>query len=262
MKAVINKLGVPDLAAIIAVGQEASVKKWPTYLGGALDRKQYATASEIGGCLRQAAFGKRGAPVPFKDWGYAERGHAVEAWVAERFRLAQDALDWTVEFNLIGDEQVSFTNGAQSGTPDGLVHYGPKTWVLDIKSVDPRSNWAYFPKQKHTDQVMQNIDLVRSNTTLEVVGGIVFYIDASDFQKAKQFSFAPDEARILELRERALRIVNAASPEDLPAEGMFNDGCAYCPYTALCSAHLNKEAVNDQKLRDAEGVLANVFRKS
>lgn len=262
MANVINRVGVPDLNAIVAIGQAATVKRWPTYLGGELDRSQYATASEIGGCLRKAKFGKQGTPVPFTDWGYAERGHAVEAWVAEQFSKAEAVLESMVEFELLGDNQLSFVDGCQSGTPDGLMHYGDFTWVLDIKSVDPRSNWAKFPKSEHQDQVLQNIDLVRRLTDCNVVGGILYYIDASDFQKARQFPVPINETRIQELERRARRLVTAASPHDLPAEGMFNDGCTYCAFTALCNEFLNKEAVNDQKLRDAEGALANVFRKS
>lgn len=264
MPNITNKLGEPDLSTIITLGQKAVVKSWPTYLGGELDRTQYATASEIGSCMRQAAFNKRGKQVPFDEWGYAERGHAVEAWVADRFRRAEIEVDNSrvLEFDLLGDEQVSFIHNYQSGTPDGLVHLGPKTWVLDIKSVDPRSNWSYFPKSKHVDQVLQNIDLIRNNSQLNVVGGIIFYIDASDFQKSKQYSVPINEQRIEELRARAERIVTAAHPSHLPAEGMYNDGCGYCAFTALCSEYMNKAAADDDKLRDAERVLGNVFRQS
>lgn len=253
----------PKMQKIIARGVEATVKSWPTYLGEQLNRNDYVTASEVGSCLRKAYLTKT---VPMKagldQWGYAERGHAVEAWVVEKLRLGLSVGSEGYAFDYLGDDQVSFHYNYQSGTPDGLVTLGDDVMVLDIKSIDPRTNRKYLPKRSHVMQVHQNAYLIRECLKLNVVGTILFYIDASNFESSKQIDLDLDENLVAETIERARRIKTATKQSDLPPEGlMTSDGCNYCDVKQLCTGFADKDAAHTKTLAEAERAMENVFRR-
>lgn len=217
---------------------------WPTYGGGFLDRTKFVTSSEVGGCSRKIKFSKVLPRGGFPNWGYAERGHVIEAWGIALIREAvkQTMPGWSVMY--AGEGQVSFHDQYQSGTPDGvLVH--KKSWTgytLEVKSVDPRTNYDNLPKIKHLDQVQQNMDLVEANTKIEIIGAKLIHIDASNLQRRKEIAFEPDHARMDFLQEKAAKIMEAEGPESFPPEGTFMPKeCDQCDFQAACSALVAKE---------------------
>jgi CRISPR/Cas system-associated exonuclease Cas4 (RecB family) len=210
---------------------------WPTFSGGNLDRSQYLTSSENLSCLRKLKLDKmegRG----LESWGYAERGHAVEAWVVDM-----------LEFSLIEGEalnfhafmQRSFTDETKrlSGTPDGVLVTvkGRRTTrtLLEFKSVDPRTNLEAMdrPKPQHEAQVQQNMYLLNHNK-LTVSKALILYVDASNFQRMRQFDVDYDKSAAERFAVRAENLFSNTA-EALPAEGLTNNGCTYCAHTEACS---------------------------
>ena len=211
-------------------------QRWPTYCGRELDRSQYVTSSEVLNCARRIKYEKQWSSqhgnMPFPNWGYAERGNIIEAWIVEMLTLA----GW--ELLHAGTEQRSFVVGCQSGTPDGMAVMSDPAGVivlLEFKSIDPRTNYRNLPKPNHIAQVQQNMDLVSANLNVGIELGILYYQDASNLQKSKQFNLPVDHKYQAELQTRAEMIVAADTPADLPNEGMFNGDCDRCGFTAECS---------------------------
>jgi hypothetical protein len=248
-------------------------QQWPLYGGGALDRTSVVTASEIGICARQVKFAKahmnangydpeEGTGVDVKQaWGFFERGHNVESWVVETLRRGWPA-DSPMQLMHTGKQQVSFMHDYQSGTPDGVFIDTTSSQItvgiLEIKSMDPRTNVRYLPKLNHVDQVMQNLDLVAAEFGALPIGGEIIYIDASDYKRRFPFHIKWDEAHAVRLETRARWIMEAAGPEDLPAEGLFKDGCKYCAFTTPCTAIVMKEK-NEKGTTNGIEVAANQF---
>lgn len=241
--------------------QEPTV--WRTYTGGRLDRRQYVSASEVGNCERRIKFSKLADPnAPFTRWGFAERGHLIEEWAVNLVRLALRQED-DLQLVFSGKAQISFAEGDQSGTPDGVIASlnNSAAWVFDVKSIDPRTNWNYLPKSKHVDQVLQNMDLVGRATHYNVVGGILWYIDASDLQRRQQFDIEPDEGEYLRLRYRAEAIQDAKEPSDLEPEGLTMDReCDQCPFQEACSAIVASELKDHRSLDQLKRAAQDVFR--
>lgn len=247
------------LKAIDAGIDKREAQHWPVYGSTKmLDRTKYVTASETGYCARKVKFDKEAMTAsgyePEKgtkhtsdiDWGFFERGHNIEAWAVELMHLG--GTDTPVI--MTGKEQRSFVDGCQSGTPDGVILGEEGVGVLEIKSIDPRTNITRLPKPQHIDQVIQNIDLVSYNMEQPPAGGVLVYIDASNYKKRYVFhiDFHEDDAE--RLQDRAEWIMGAQSPADLPAEGLYKDDCKYCAHTAACSAIIRetrKEDGNDER---------------
>lgn len=222
-----------NLSKDIAAGYSASqTDSWPTYNGGLLDRSKYMTSSEAHQCSRRIKYRKMSPAQGFPNWGYAERGNIIEAWAVKMLRASDK-----VQLDYAGEEQVSFYDQYQSGTPDGIISTTSGCIVLEIKSVDPRTNYGNLPKPEHIAQVQQNMDLVSHCTGITVHGGVLLYIDASNLQKTVEFVIEPDSHHQNELQQKSQRIFAAATPADLPNEGMFvNGGCDRCEFSEACSA--------------------------
>jgi hypothetical protein len=214
-----------------------SVSLWPAYDGTMLDRSKFITSSEIGGCAREARYKKDFPPQGgLSEWGYAERGHAQEAWIVQKLNSLSDA-EYTFEY--LGEAQRSFYEGVQSGTPDGVAYDCDGNFGMEFKSIDPRFRIANLPKPPHVSQVLQNVDLLQRCTGLAFEGAMLSYTDASDFSKVTEFWVDTTDSSAMEetikLRVRAEWIMSAASPADLPPEGVHKDLCKYCAFTAKCS---------------------------
>lgn len=203
---------------------------WPTYDGKVLDRSKFMTSSEANRCPRQIKYRQMTGSDSFPNWGYAERGNIIEEWAVKMFRASG------LDVRFAGKEQVSFYDQHQSGTPDGLVFVKGGVLVLEIKSVDPRTNYSYLPKVDHIAQVQQNMDLVEHCLQERVLGSMLLYIDASNLQKRQQYNVEPDGEMQARLEEKSHRIADAGSPVDLPSEGMFTGGCDTCEFQRQCSA--------------------------
>jgi len=223
-------------------------KSWPTYNGKTLDRAKFVSASEIGKCERQIWFSKNVTLTEGKPfyWGYAERGHSHEQWLVEQIRHRPGPYSWMC----MGDQQVSFYYGHQSGTPDAIAVGSDGYVVVDFKSIDPRKNLSRLPAQEHLDQVVQNMDLVSVCLDVDVAGGLLVYSNASDYNAIHEFYICADDnayARMGVLEARAAKIMNAKSPDDLAPEGIYNGGCEYCPFTAQCSGAIELEYENRER---------------
>ncbi len=256
-------MGLPNLSKIIEKGVAAKGhSQWPTYDGGDLDRSAFVTSSEIGDCARKVRFSKIAlqesdyspaeGTVGLKRYGFAERGHNVERWVVENLLRGNDS---EYRIIMVGDDQRSFYDGAQSGTPDGIILMENGFYILEFKSMDPRTNTAYLPKPKHKMQVLQNMDLVSVCLDKSPLGGIILYMDASDFERRLEYFIEFDEAGAAKLQERADIILETENPEDLPAEGVHTDDCRLCDFRHKCSAivsaqTLQKANVTKETLKD------------
>jgi CRISPR/Cas system-associated exonuclease Cas4 (RecB family) len=223
-----------DLFKVIEEGVALNNSAWPLHGSSDefLDRNAVLTASENLRCLRELKFSKT-TPRESGKWGMAERGHAVEAWIVEQLRRA------LLLPMFAGDEQRSFLHDESglSGTPDGLVMVDGKWILLEFKSVDPRTNLEAMtaPKPQHYAQVQQNMWLLAMHN-YHVAEAIVLYVDASDFQRHKQFNVAYDGGEVAQRAEIRAAILFDTDVMDLPAEGLTNGGCTYCAFKEECSA--------------------------
>ena len=223
-----------DLFKYIEEGVALNKSAWPLYGDDDtyLDRNAVLTASENLRCLRELKFNKT-MPRESGKWGMAERGHAVEAWVVEQLRRAH------LPILLAGTDQRSFLHDESglSGTPDGVAWIDGKLVLLEFKSVDPRTNLEAMtaPKPQHAAQVQQNMWLLRMHDS-PVEEAMILYVDASDFQRHKQFNVAYDGGETAQRAEIRAAILFDTDVMDLPAEGLTNGGCTYCAFKEECSA--------------------------
>ena len=223
-----------DLFKYIEEGVALNKSAWPLFGEDDvyLDRNAVLTASENLRCLRELKFSKT-TPRESDKWGMAERGHAVEAWVVEQLRRAM------LLPMFAGDQQRSFLHDESglSGTPDGLVMVDGKWILLEFKSVDPRTNLEAMtaPKPQHAAQVQQNMWLLAMHN-YSVEEAMILYVDASDFQRHKQFNVAYDGGETAQRAEIRAAILFDTDVMDLPAEGLTNNGCTYCAFKEECSA--------------------------
>lgn len=244
------------LGALIAEGYGLKAEKlWPTYTGGYLDRSKYVSASETRKCARQIKFSKARS-VPMETWGYAERGNTIEAWAVNLIRLALADDCWTLL--LAGESQRSFYHEFQSGTPDGLLVMDnePVAVAVEFKSIDPRTNYSNLPKPMAVDQVQQNMDLLTRLTPYTVTNALLIYIDASNYQRHKEFVIDADPARQAYLAKRA-EIIMTTDAASLPAEGMMEKGgCDNCPFTSECAS----VTLDAKQIKAAERASKYVFK--
>lgn len=237
--------------------------KWPAYDDGLLPREQFVSASEIGKCLRMIWFGKN---VPLEqgnymdgNWGFAERGHSHEQWIVEQLRSYEHEYDWTY----IGKDQVSFYDGNQSGTPDGLLNCEHGLLVVDFKSIDPRKNRNKLPVPENVDQIIQNIDLMEVCLDVDIDGGLLAYSDASNYADIIEYKINRSNPkvgeRMIELENRAETVMTATSADQLPPEGIYSGGCTYCNHKALCSATVEQTRQMREKHDKATDTAKRIF---
>jgi len=260
-----------DIAKMVHLGVEYKpAQHWPTFDGAALDRTKYVTASEIGYCARKIKLDKiamlaggytaeAGTIMSSADeWGFFERGHNVEAWAVETIKRATNE-----DLRYTGKDQVSFTCGVQSGTPDGVFfHENASAFtVLEIKSVDPRTNFNKLPKFAHVDQVMQNADIIAESLDLVPLGGEILYVDASNYKNMRQISIEYDLEHAAKLEKRAELIMSTERPEDLKPEGIYLDHCKFCAHTAVCSKMIRASQQGESYDEDLTKARATIFRQ-
>lgn len=225
------------LAPILDFAVKQKPNQWPTYDGKLLDRTQYVTSSEIGRCAREIWFSKNLPLVEGKfRWGFAERGHGHEAWIVGKLNTVDSGYNWSY----LGDEQVSFHHGYQSGTPDGMFSDAKGSYLVEFKSIDPRSKVSALPKPEHIKQCVQNMDLLETCLDIDVDGGLLVYSNASDFSLTYEYWIDANSPEVGEmmvaLERRAEAIMTAQRAEDVEPEGLFTGGCKTCAFGAQCSA--------------------------
>lgn len=178
------------------------------------DRSKTVGASEIGACARMVWYRKNGiAEEAEASWGFGERGKHVEQWVYDRLKAAKIRLR---------RKQQTLISGHLSATLDGMLG---KT-VIDIKSFDPRKREVV--EQKHLMQVQAQIGLADADA------GLLLYVNASDYQDARERPVERDMTAYQTLQDRARYIMT--SPVEPPREGKIagGDECRLCPFQAAC----------------------------
>lgn len=236
---------------------EGEPQRWPTFDGLELDRSEFLTSSEVANCLRQSYYAKYPTAYPAKLYwtnGFAERGHAIEAWFVAKMQPLKK-LGYKLEY--MGKDQRSFYHAdlGISGTPDGLMTTPDgKLIMLEIKSIDPRFNKNNLPKKNHLYQVQQNMFLMRHCLGINLDTAILFYIDASNVFEIHEFPVTYNEEMVQRSVDRANDLWEAQKPDDLEAEGIYNGDCERCAFTQHCS-----QAVNMQKLLENAGAAATPF---
>lgn len=216
-------------------------KAWPTFDGKELNRSEFLTSSEVAQCLRKSFYEKTSKARVFDNNGYAERGHAIEAWLVDKLRHLHLS---TVTLMYMGADQRSFYDAdlGLAGTPDGLLYFpnGGEYVLVEIKSIDPRTNKNALPKRKHLYQVQQNMMLVAHCLGIVVEKAVLLYIDASDVFDQHEFIIEYDEDMVNEVHDRAATLWAAHDAEDLPAEGLVTGDCDNCKFTGQCSGLISR----------------------
>lgn len=221
--------------------------------------------SDIGRCARQVVYDKCGQPMDpgfNQDWGAAERGHAVERWFIEHIQAQLErqraAGDHDVELIWATDEgQKTLTRGPQSVTPDGLF-ISPRGLMVvedpdtkqrvtvtavynEVKSKDPRVfEKMYEPEHGHVMQVIQGIDLVRTQTQYKPEYGVITYINASFVTQQKTYWVKFTQRAGDGLKQRASWLLYECDLTKLPEPESRMYGakdCDYCPWVQTCNGH-------------------------
>lgn len=232
----------------------APTKLWPTFdNAGNLDRNDFLSSSEIAFCLRRAFFNKQ-AGGGNESNGFAHRGHAIEAWLVDQLKRLETL---GYQFLYMGEnDQRTFYDADKgiSGTPDGLmIDPDNKVWALEFKSIDPRFNKRNLPKRGHKYQIQQNMELIEKCLDIELDGGVLWYIDASDLFDTKEFVYEKNHELVAECYARADTLFKATSPDELEPEGILTGDCDLCSHTGKCSAVVGTM----ERVRKAGEVAAN-----
>lgn len=247
------------------------------------DRTGTIGASEIGKCARMLAHSRSGTAADFEyeQSGFAERGHWVEKWWVARLRESPVGH----KVRKAGNSQQTLHWGPISCTPDALYD---RAWSADCKSFDPRLH--DIPKPEHVIQVRLTAKIaMKLGHISENGGGVLTYVNASDFQDLREFPVPPHSDQELQsLIDRAHSILSS-EPNDLPREGWISGAkeCSNCAFRSaclgdkveeinelppsaltrveeLCAQSLkSKQAEEDAKLagRTAQDEILQIFRK-
>jgi CRISPR/Cas system-associated exonuclease Cas4 (RecB family) len=225
------------------------------------DRSKSLGASEAFGCIRKAWFGKNKTEKDESyedDWGALQRGDLIE------LHFVEPATRWFLE-EMFEGARLIFGGSRQrtlidevsglSATPDGLVigadddalsHYGIESlggsgcFNFEIKSIDPRVNLKE-EKAIHRGQTIVQMGLTREKTRYQPNYAVIIYIDASFFSDIEVFVVPFDKRTYEVAKKRARTVFETTDPAELMAEGRFEGGCAYCPYSVAC-ARVTKSA--------------------
>jgi hypothetical protein len=204
------------------------------------DRAQTVGASEVGQCARKIYWLKNADDPAYsapQDEGYVEgwgarlRGQIFEDhfWVpAMRARFGS-----TLKF--AGENQTTFASGFLSATPDGLVATPDDCFLIECKTIDPRTKLD-GPKPSHMFQVQVQLGLVREITGYKPAHAIISYTDSSFWNEVIEFKVKFDPALYETAKKRAAAIATALAFDELKPEGWIAGGkeCEYCPFSKAC----------------------------
>lgn len=222
--------------------------------GDAINRKEMVTASAIGYCRRMQYFRMRHGVETDElspNWGVFRRGDYAEMHIVEALRNAYTE----AKFYFLGEGQRSFRIGKYSGTPDGVMEYKGKYYLLEFKSIDPRTNTKYLPKKEHVDQVMYNMALIRCHhSEWNITEAIILYVDVSNYDNMWEHYVTYSEEAEDKLFDKADEILHATSAAELRPDGVFDRGCDYCEFKGPCNAVNATTAQKDGKRDTAKRV--------
>ena len=220
---------------------EAKVWKKAGADGGTHDRGLSLGASEAFICLRRAAYLKHpewDVQVDPQYWGYANRGHQVEAFVTAAIR---ESLESGEKLLYAGRSQRTFVHPLLpiSATPDGLYVPNKEDRVyLEIKSVDPRTSPHKLPKDEHVLQAKSGMEILATvDPARAPTRGVLLYVDSSSLRVVKEIPLERDAGTMEAHARRARQAFEAKNPLEVQAEGVFDRQCRHCPYKKVCQPY-------------------------
>ena len=212
------------------------------------DRRKSVGASETFGCIRKAFFSKKEYPKDSDHahtWGATHRGDIIENYhVAPALRMFfGENIIWC------GEDQITLVSGTTSATPDGLAinqksdalsRYGIKDiksncFVIEIKSMDPRTSLNNGPKDVHFGQVQMQMGLIRETTDYKPNFAVIIYTNAATLDDKEIFVVEFDKDIYEEGKRRNQQVFDTEDPKYLTAEGNIDGSCRYCPWTQECA---------------------------
>lgn len=225
------------------------------------DRSKTVGASEAFGCLRKTWFKKHNAeqdPDYKESWGALRRGDLIEQYFAEpavRWFLETEYHDARLIWG--GADQVTLKapDAPLTATPDGLVINadddalalygipslgGTGCFNFEIKSIDPRVNLRE-EKAIHRGQTIVQMGITRETTEYRPNYAVIVYLDASFLDDIDIFVIPFDQKTYDVAKSRSRSVYDIKDPKDVMAEGKYDNGCDYCPFSIAC-ARTNKAA--------------------
>ena len=211
---------------------KASRKDW--------DRTATVGSSEIGQCARKVWFAKAEEtelastfarnPDYVDSWGARERGNIVE----NNLFVPAIKQQYGRKAKLLGKNQLTFTDGLISATPDCLILAKPQ-FMIECKSIDPRVKLDE-PKPEHVYQVQVQMGVLRALKEAKPQYAILVYFNASFVDEITEFRIDYDPDIYERAKVRATKIMTASSRYELQPEGWIAGGkeCEYCPFTDAC----------------------------
>jgi hypothetical protein len=210
------------------------------------NRKLSVGASEIAKCLRMTRYAKdeliavgKSKPRPNPSGGFMLRGSVMEdAYIAPFMQKMLEADGYTVEY--MGENQESFLSQETdflTATPDGKASKGKEKFLLEYKSLDPRTNLTE-PKPENVFQCHVQMALTGVRTFVYLC-----YINASDWFDIKVFKI-PYDKKVYELAVKRANMVRDKKVLKLPKEGLMTDSCKFCKYKIMCK--------NDEEFKGLE----------
>lgn len=258
----------PNGVPAIPLNIDAAVKDYLSGLKRAFahDRSQTVGASEIGLCARRIGLEKKlGSSAYDSDYappsGAAQRGNILEdAWTTP---LMHHAVNTQLESGQLlwagSGEQRTFEvkEWRLSATPDGMVVGADRTaltkcgipdlgenasFLVEMKSHDPRLNMKDGPKPAHLAQLNVQIGLVRELTEYKPSYGVIATVDASFLDKTRLWPHRFERHTFLNQIVRAKDIYDTEDPMTLRPEGMIAGGkeCSECPYFRKCTGYADR----------------------
>ena len=210
--------------------------------GFSIDRSKYLNASSATSCIRKQWYERHLPPVE-QDWGYARRGKQGELYLVDCLRASGATL-----VNC-GDEQVSIVSEAHgiSATPDGFLETDTGWMALEFKTIDPRTNRNYLPRQDHITQLQIGMELARlqGDGFPMPASGTLIYMDASNYNDIIEFPVQLDPGILAQYAARAKKMLNAKSADRLDREGKRDGQCKKyggCPFAEQCGIEIEGEA--------------------
>lgn len=201
--------------------------------GFSIDRSKYMNASTATSCIRKQWFERNAEEQPEQDWGYARRGKQAELYVVDCLEASG------AETFLTGENQISVVDEDTriSATPDGFARIDGVIYGLEIKSIDPRTNRRFLPREAHVRQLQIAMAVSASVGTAHADSGRLIYIDASNYNDILEFEVPRSAELLTELAPRAKRMLNAKKVDRLDREGKRTGECTKyggCPFAKMC----------------------------
>src|SRR6056297_733526 len=208
------------------------------------EREGYLNASEAMSCIRKQWYARNGAPLDGpENWGFARRGKHGEIYIVDRLRAAN------VPLLFAGNEQVGIADDDLMirATPDGALldmEDETKMWGVEFKTIDPRTNRGNLPRVDHVTQLQIGMALFEKFRDefpelgdRQFAGGIVVYMNASDFNDIVEHKVRHAPGILDKLKGRASRLFKAQSADRLAREGKTAGGreCqSRCRFNGVC----------------------------